>query len=58
MLSEMVVEDIPSEAVLKCVTEHPGFNAVCLEKWSLRLAAERVRTKEKKRYRQTGSEER
>ena len=58
MVSEMVVEDIPSEAVLKCVTEHPGFNAVCLEKWSLCLAAERVRTKEKKRYRQTGSEER
>ena len=58
MVSEMVVEDIPSEAVLKCVTEHPGFNAVCLEKWNLRLATERVRTKEKKRYRQTGSEER
>jgi len=58
MCSDIVLQDIPDGTVLQCVTQHPGFNAVCLEKWSLRMAAERLRTKEKSRYRQTGSEER
>ena len=58
MCSDNVRQDIPDETVLKCVTQHPGFNAVCLEKWSLCMAAERFKTKDKKRYRQTGSEER
>ena len=41
----------------KCVTGHPGFNTICLDKWSLRLAAAKYRTRQKKQYRQTGSEE-
>jgi len=58
MSSKIVVKDIPRETILKCITQHPGFNAVWLEKWSLCMAAERVKTKDKRRYRQTGSEER
>ena len=43
-------------AVLKCVTQHPGFNVICLEKWNPRMAAERLKTKDKRpAYRQTGS---
>ncbi|XP_029183407.2 uncharacterized protein LOC114951365 [Acropora millepora] len=57
MCSDIVVQDIPDGTVLKCVIQHPGFNAVCLEKWSLRMAVERLKTRDKKRYRQTGSEE-
>lgn len=58
MSSDQVMEDVPSDETLKCVTQHPGFNAVCLQKWSLRMAGERVRTKDKKKYTQTGSEDR
>ncbi|KAK3750113.1 hypothetical protein QZH41_009125 [Actinostola sp. cb2023] len=42
---------------LQCILDHPGFAPVCLEKWSLRMAAGRYNTKNKIRYRQTGSEE-
>lgn len=38
LTSEPVVQDLDEGTVLVCVTEHPGFNAVCLQKWSLRLA--------------------
>ena len=58
MCNDIVIEDIPDGTVLKCVTQHPGFNTVCLDKWSLRMAAETLKTKDKRRYRQTGSEER
>ena len=58
MSSEIVVQDTLRETILKCITQHPGFNAVCLEKWSLPMAAEQVKTKDQRRYRQTGSEER
>ena len=40
-----------------CVTLHPGFRPVCLERWSLRLAAGKYKTKDKRRYSQAGSEE-
>jgi len=40
------------------VTEHPDFNPVCLQKWSLRMAASKFKTKGKQQYRQKGSEER
>ncbi|CAH3158255.1 unnamed protein product, partial [Porites lobata] len=53
-----VLEDIQPETALRCITQHPGFGPVCLQKWSLRMAGERVKTKVKQRYRQTGSEER
>ena len=58
MSSELVLQDLAAdEQKLKCITAHPGFNTVCLQKWSLRLAAEKYRTKGKQKYRQTGSEE-
>ena len=34
---------------LKCLTEHPGFKPVCLQKWSLRLAAGKNKTKGKRK---------
>ena len=58
MCSESVLEVIQLETALRCITQHPGFGPVCLQKWSLRMAGERVKTKAKQRYRQTGSEER
>ena len=56
--SDLVRQDVSPNASLKCVTEHPGFNPVCLQKWSLRMAASRFKTKGKQQYRQKGSEER
>ena len=58
LVSDIVLQDLPEGMKLMCITEHPGFEAVCLEKWSLRLAADKYRTKSKTKYRQTGSEER
>ena len=59
MSSERVLQDLAADEqkLLKCITAHPGFNAVSLKKWSLRLAADKYRTKGKQKYRQTGSEE-
>lgn len=54
--SDIVKEDLADGTVLKCVTEHPGFNIVCQQKWSLRSAADKYKTKGKAKYRQTGSE--
>lgn len=58
MKSDLVLEDLEAGVTLKCITEHPGFNPVCLQKWSLRLAAAKYKTKGKQQYRQNGSEER
>ena len=58
MKSDLVLQDIGSDVELTCVTEHPGFQPVCLQKWSLRLAAGKYKTKGKKTYRQTDGEER
>ena len=62
---EECVESLSSEIVLQevgtkpnCVTKHPGFSQVCLQRWSLRLAADKYKTKDKAKYRQTGSENR
>ena len=41
----------------ECITLHPGFAAVCLNKWSLRSAAPKYRTIEGIKYRQSGSED-
>ena len=43
--SEMVIEEVGTKP--KCVTQHPGFGQVCLQKWSLRLAADKYKTKTK-----------
>ena len=58
MESDLVLQDIPLDVKLTCITEHPGFNPVCLQKWSLRLASWKYKTKSKQRYKQTGTEER
>lgn len=53
---EMVIEEVGKKP--NCVTSHPGFSQVCLQRWSLRLAADKYKTKNKTKYRQTGSENR
>ena len=53
---EMVIEEVGKKP--DCVTLHPGFSQVCLQRWSLRLAADKYKTKNKTKYRQTGSENR
>ena len=56
--TNLVLQDIGADVNLECVTQHPGFNPVCLQKWSLRFAAGKYKTKGKQQYRQKGSEER
>ena len=59
MESEEVLQDFPPGTTLNCVTEHPGFNAVCLQKWSLKQSAWQYKTKSNRRYKQSvESEER
>jgi len=55
--SDLALEGF-SAAILKCVTEYPGIKPVCLQKWSLRSAAGKYKTKGKQTYYQTGSKER
>ncbi|XP_015754353.1 PREDICTED: uncharacterized protein LOC107334001 [Acropora digitifera] len=55
--SDIVRQDLQDDETLKCITEHPGFQPVCLEKWSLRLAALKYKTKAKQHYKQKGNEE-
>ena len=45
------------KGALKCITDHPGFPAVCLNEWSLEIAADNYKTRDGRRYRQTGSKE-
>lgn len=49
MSTELVLQDLAAEEhkLLKRITAHPGFNAVCLQKWILRLGGEKYRTKGK-----------
>jgi len=56
--SDLALEDIGTDVILKCVTEYQGIKPVCLQKWSLRLAAGKYKTKGKQAYHQTGSTER
>ena len=58
MVKEMVVKELESGTVLRCIVDHPGFNPVCLEKWGLRMAGDKFKIKEKQKYLQTGLEER
>lgn len=53
MNSEEVLEDLKADGVqdAKCVTQHPGFY-VCLQKWSLKLAADKYKTIDQKKYSQ------
>lgn len=50
LTSEIVLNDLEEGQELRCITEHPGFRPVCLEKWSLRLASGKYRTKGKQAY--------
>jgi hypothetical protein len=49
-----VLKDLKAEGkdieLIKCITQHPGFDSVCLKKWSLKLAADKYKTKSKSRY--------
>ena len=54
--SPQVLEDTQGVAVL-CITQHPGFVPVCLNKWTLRLAATKFSKIDGKSYTITGSEE-
>ncbi|XP_031567608.1 uncharacterized protein LOC116302457 [Actinia tenebrosa] len=61
---EGCLESLKSSEVLEelevppiCVTLHPGFEPVCLNRWSLRSSCAKYRTIDGYKYRQTGSEE-
>ena len=54
--SKPVISEVGQHANLKCIIEHPGFNPICLQKWSLRMSADRYKTKCKTKYPQTDSE--
>ena len=57
-LQDKQVLDAVGEKPLSCITQHPGFDAACLNRWSLSLAASQFKTRERKVYQRTGSEER
>jgi hypothetical protein len=38
------------ETAPKCITLHPAFNTICLDRWSLRLASGKFRTIDKRSY--------
>ncbi|XP_046862629.1 uncharacterized protein LOC124456172 [Xenia sp. Carnegie-2017] len=52
MKSDEVISDLQAEGIInaKCIIQHPGFNSVCLEKWSLKMAASKLKTKNKSKY--------
>ena len=41
-----------------CITEHPGYQVVCLNRRSLRRAADKYKTLKNKKYKNTGNEKR
>ena len=45
------------EASLKCVIDHPGFPAICLNQWSLELAAENFKMRDGHCYSQCGEKQ-
>ena len=51
-----MLQDLPEGTTIKCITDHPGFKPVCLEKWSLRMAADKFRTKKQERKKGEGDE--
>ena len=55
--SDIVLADFEAGTQLKCITDHPGFAPVCLEKWSLRMSAIKFKTKARKGYQQIGGNE-
>ena len=49
--SEMVIFEVGTKP--NCVSQHPSFGQVCLQKWSLQLAAGKCKTRNKTKYCQT-----
>ena len=60
MKSEEVIIDLKADGIenAKCITQHPGFNCICLQKWSLKQAAVNYKTKNKTKYSQVGTQNR
>ena len=60
MNREEVIKDLEVEGVQNatCVTQHPGFNPVCLQKWSLKQVSDRYKTKNKDKYKHIKTQER
>ena len=60
MQNEEVIEDMKAVGIIdaKCITQHPGFNCFCLQKWSLKMSADGYKTKSNARYRQLEGENR
>ena len=56
--SKVSDQTVTDKGPLKCVTEHPGFQAPCLNQWSLELAAGNYKTCDGHCYGQIGSKER
>jgi len=47
LTSKLVTNDLAPGLELTCITQHPGFNPVCLQKWNLSLGADKYQTKGK-----------
>ena len=56
--TDIVKQELGDAESIVCITQHPGFRPVCLERWSLRMAAWRYKTKSNERYRKQADEER
>ena len=41
-----------------CIISYPGFNAICINRWSLELASDNFKTRGGQKYRQVDSKER
>ena len=50
----LVLQDVSEPP--PCITLHPGFRVICLEKWSLRQADRKYKTRDQRKYKQTGTE--
>ena len=57
VLSDKEVLEAVGEQPL-CITQHPGFDALCLNTWCLEVASGSFKTREGRQYRQIGSKER
>ncbi|KXJ06973.1 hypothetical protein AC249_AIPGENE74 [Exaiptasia diaphana] len=47
---------VETKTAPRCITLHPGFRPVCLEKWSLKQSASKYKTRDQRRYTQIGKE--
>ena len=56
MQDHMVVSELGRQP--KCITEHPGFDAICLNRWALNLAANLYQRRDGVRYRKGFLEQR